>query len=153
MGPNLFKNADLNILITSAGRRVSLVRAFQKELKSRLPGAKVFAADAAPEISAACQVADASFQVPRVTDSTYTSTLIEKCRKAGITLIIPTIDTELVVLARHKETFLNAGITPLVSDEAFISKCRNKRIIHEFFTEHGIPVAREYSRTDYELPL
>ena len=153
MWPNLFMKADLNILITSAGRRVSLVRAFQKELKSRLPGALVYGADAAPEISAACQVADSYFQVPRVTDNTYIPTLIDKCREAGITLIIPTIDTELVVLARNKETLLNAGITPLVSDEAFISKCRNKRIIHEFFTEHGIPVAREYSRTDYELPL
>lgn len=143
----------MNILITSAGRRVSLVRAFQKELKSRLPEALVFAADAAPEISAACQVADGSFKVPRVTDKSYISTLIDKCQEARITLIIPTIDTELVVLARHKETFLQAGIIPLVSDEDFISKCRNKRIIHQFFTEHGIPVAREYSKTDYELPL
>jgi carbamoyl-phosphate synthase large subunit len=33
----------MNILISSAGRRVSLVRAFQKELKKYNPKAKVFA--------------------------------------------------------------------------------------------------------------
>ncbi len=43
----------MNILISSAGRRVSLVRAFQKELKTLYPNAKVYAADAKPVLSAA----------------------------------------------------------------------------------------------------
>lgn len=143
----------MNILITSAGRRVSLVKAFQKELKSRFPHAKIYAADAVPSISAACQAADGYFQAPRVTDKDYSSFLIEKCLELGIKLIVPTIDTELQVLADNREVFSRAGITALVCDESFISKCRNKRKTHKFFTDYGIQVAQEYSKKDYKLPL
>ena len=47
-----------NILITSAGRRVSLVRFFQKELKSFFTDAKVFTTDLNPNYAAACQISD-----------------------------------------------------------------------------------------------
>jgi len=129
------------------------MRAFKKELETQLPGSKVYAADAAPGISAACMAADGSFETPRVTDASYPSFLIEKCRALKIKLIIPTIDTELQILAENKDSFVKAGITPVVSDESFISKCRNKRIIHQFFSDRGIQVAREYAKTDYQLPL
>ena len=61
----------MNILITSAGRRVSLVRAFQKELVKVFPEAKVFASDADPILSAPCHVADQYFNVPRLDDNQY----------------------------------------------------------------------------------
>ncbi|HBK83900.1 MAG TPA: carbamoyl phosphate synthase large subunit, partial [Flavobacterium sp.] len=44
-----------NILITSAGQRVSLVRAFQNELKTQFPHAKVYTVDLNPSLSPACQ--------------------------------------------------------------------------------------------------
>ena len=53
----------MNILITSAGQRVSLVRAFQKELKTLYPDKKVFTTDLFPELSAACNVSDKYFKV------------------------------------------------------------------------------------------
>ena len=71
----------MNILITSAGQRVSLVRAFQKELKTAYPGKKVFTTDMFPELSAACNVSDGYFKVQRVTDPDYIEQLIELCRK------------------------------------------------------------------------
>ena len=143
----------MNILITSAGRRVSLVKAFQKELKARFPHSMVFAADSSPELSAACHVADGSIKVPRVTDEQYVSYLIDTCREMEIRMIIPTIDTELEILASNREAFFEADIHLLVSDVAFISKCRNKRLIHDFFVSNGIHVAREYEKTAYNLPL
>jgi carbamoyl-phosphate synthase large subunit len=143
----------MNILITSIGRRVSLLRAFQKELKARFPESIVFAADAAPQLSAACQVAEASLRVPLVSDKNYIPFLLQKCRELDIRIIIPTIDTELEVLAKNLNIFEDAGILPIVSGYNFISKCRNKRVIHLFFEQHGIDVAREFSKTDYKLPL
>lgn len=143
----------MNVLISSIGRRVSLLRAFQKELKLIFPDATVYAADAQPELSAACQIADASFKVPLLEDPGYISYLVEKCLEYRIKLIIPTIDTELLMLATHKQRFLDAGITPVIADTEFVRVCRDKRLIHTFFEKRGIRVAREYAKNNYQLPL
>ena len=143
----------MNTLITSAGRRVSLVRAFQAELKKIDASAKIIAADAKPEISAACHMADTSFELPRVDATNYVQTLIDNCLKHEIKLIIPTIDTELMVLAKNKELLEHKGIAVVISSTEFIEKCRDKRVIHQFFESNDIPVAKEYSKESYPLPL
>ncbi|SDR77027.1 ATP-grasp domain-containing protein [Winogradskyella sediminis] len=143
----------MNILITSAGRRVSLVRSFQKELKTIFPHGKVFAADASPILSAACQIADGFFKVARLDDPNYIEDLIGFCKLHDIKLVIPTIDTELLELAKNKEIFTQEGIEVVISSTDFVSKCRNKRVIHEFFIEHNVNVAKEYAKDNYELPL
>lgn len=142
-----------NILITSAGRRVSLIKSFQKELKTVYPNAKVFASDSEPILSAGCHVADAYFEVPRLEKSYYIEELSKICKDNAISLIIPTIDTELVELARCRSYFKKLGITILISSTSFIKKCRNKRVIHDFFLSNGIAIAKEYSKTTYQLPL
>lgn len=143
----------MNILITSAGRRVSLVRSFQKELKKSHITGKIYATDSKPMLSAACQVADGYFGAPKLDDANYINVLIDLCKSHHISLIIPTIDTELIELAKNKKRFEERGITVVISSEEFISKCRDKRQIHSFFEEHNIKVAKEYSKDDYKLPL
>lgn len=143
----------MNILITSAGRRVSLVRVFQKELKKTYPEAKVYSSDSDPMLSAACQVADGYFEVPRLDEFFYMDSLINICKESNISLIIPTIDTELFQLAKHKSRFENNGIFILLSSIGFIEKCRDKRKIHKFFESKGITIAKEYSKDSYKLPL
>lgn len=143
----------MNILITSAGRRVSLVRAFQKELKAIFPEGKVMTTDNNAKLSAACHVADKAFDIPRVCAKNYIECLIDICKANNITLVIPTIDTELKVLANKKAELLKHGITAIVPAESFVDLCRDKRAIHTFFEDNGIAVAKEYSKYDYKLPL
>ncbi|MEO9890985.1 ATP-grasp domain-containing protein [Aurantibacter sp.] len=143
----------MNILITSAGRRVSLLRAFQKELKKINPKSQVFASDMNPSLSAACQTADAYFEVPRLSDPTYIDVLIDLCKKNGIGLIIPTIDTELAILAKNKELLAANNIQAVIASTDFIGKCRDKRVIHDFFESKGIAIAKEYSKDNFELPM
>lgn len=143
----------MNILITSAGRRVSLVRSFKKELKNIYPKGKVFATDASPVLSAACQVADGFFKVARLDDPNYIDDLIGFCKTYNIKLVIPTIDTELLELAKNKERFQSEGIIVVISSVDFVSKCRDKRVIHEFFKNHNVNVANEYAKDNYKLPL
>ena len=95
-----------NILITSAGRRVQLVRAFQSELKKIYPTSKVFTAEVNPEWSSACRISDSYFTIPRVDNNNYVNSIIELCIKNNIKVVIPTIDTELLVLSKSKELFL-----------------------------------------------
>ncbi|MDN3493734.1 ATP-grasp domain-containing protein [Winogradskyella bathintestinalis] len=143
----------MNILITSAGRRVSLVRSFQKEIKKTSINGKVFASDANPMLSAACQIADEYFEVPKLNDANYINVLLDICKTNNISLIIPTIDTELLDLAKHKSQFNSEGIEIAISSVDFVSQCRDKRAIHRFFEAHNVNVAKEYSKSNFELPL
>lgn len=143
----------MNILITSAGRRVSLLQAFQKELEKSVKDGKVFAADANPILSAACHIADGYFEVPRLDDKSYIESILQECIQRDIKLIVPTIDHELLLLAEHKQLFADKGITVLVSDPDLIRKCRNKKLTQEFFESKNIPVPKEFKKDDYRLPL
>lgn len=143
----------MNILITSAGQRVSLVRAFQKQLKSVFPEGKVFTTDMQPKLSAACNVSDGYFQVKRVTDPAYMEELKDCCLANGIKMVVPTIDTELLVLSRHKTEFASAGIHLIVCDEDFTGKCRDKRQINNFFTNAGIEIPGSIDKNDPVFPL
>ena len=91
-----------NILITSAGQRVALVRGFQETLKRFFPEAKVFTTDMNPRLAPAAYVSDGCFEVLRVTDPNYIQQILKLCKDNEIGMIIPTIDTELLVLAENK---------------------------------------------------
>lgn len=143
----------MNILITSAGRRVSLVEAFQKELKSLVPEGMVMTTDFNINLSAACHVSDKAFQLPLISDTNYLNSLLDICLDNNIKIIIPTIDTELLLLAENQNLFLKNDITPIVSSKDFISICRDKRQMSSFFVDNNISVAKEYSKYDYKLPL
>ena len=110
------------ILILSAGRRVSLVRAFRAAADER----RVLAADMAPRMSAACHVADAAFMLPHCLDREYPDALEALCREQQVALVVPTIDTELAGLAALRERFAAFGCTLVVSDSDFVAACRDK---------------------------
>jgi carbamoyl-phosphate synthase large subunit len=143
----------MNILITSAGQRVSLVRAFQQELQKVHPGKKVFATDMCPQLSAACHTADQYFQVRKVTDGGYMDELLDLCRNNDIKMIVPTIDTELLALAQHKETFEQQGIHVIVSSPAFVEICRDKRKSNAFFQQRGIAIPAAIDKHSPRFPL
>ena len=94
-----------NVLITSAGKRVSLTRKFREELKAICDGGKVFTVDTNPQMAPACVLSDGCFKVPRCTSESYIQALLSICRDNNIGLIIPTIDTELAILSENKEDF------------------------------------------------
>ncbi|RZJ66065.1 MAG: ATP-grasp domain-containing protein [Flavobacterium sp.] len=142
-----------NILITSAGRRVSLVRFFQDELLKSFPLAKVFTSDANPAYSAACRISDGAFRVPRVTEPDYIAQLLQLAIENDIRVIIPTIDTELLVLSESIELFAMNNIAVVVSSPELVSIFRDKRKTHAFFASHEIGVAREYEKGKHEIPL
>ncbi len=142
-----------NILITSAGRRVSLVKAFQKELKVLKNKAKVFCTDMRPHLSSACIVADGSFSVPRVTAKNYINELFDICMGNEIRVVIPTIDTELKILAANKRKFSENNIELVISDLDFVEKCRDKRLVHAFFDEIKFDRAKEFHRNEIVYPV
>jgi len=143
----------LNILITSAGRRVSLLNAFRSELIKIFPDGKMLASDLNPDLAPACHVADQSFKVPKLSDDHYIPELLQICLDNSVKLIIPTIDTELLLLAENAALFSDNGVHVLISSVEFMKTCRNKRDVHEFFELNDINVAEEFMKHDFKLPM
>lgn len=142
----------MNVLITSAGRRVALVRAFQQELRSVYPGALVFAADMEPKLSAACQEADRHFLAPPVKDSGYADFLLSICKQHEVSIVVPTIDTELMALALARKTFATEGVHIIVSDVDFIRDCRDKRRTASLFRDKGIETPQLFDKSAPSFP-
>lgn len=142
-----------NILITSAGQRVSLVKAFQKEVKKLDINNKVYTVDLNPTLAPACHVSDGFRVVESVTDENYIHNIIEICNELDIRIIIPTIDTELQLLAENKTIFLREGIIPIVSSISLVQACRDKRIINDFFSNHKIDIPRNLDKNNLNFPL
>ena len=143
----------MNIIITSAGQRVSLIKSFQFELKKIFPESKVFTTDLNPALAPACHISDGYFQVPKVTAESYIDDLIKVCINNDINLIIPTIDTELLTLSNNEQKFKLNNIFPLVSDYEFIQKCRDKRLTNQLFEENNIEVPTQYTLNNLEFPV
>jgi carbamoyl-phosphate synthase large subunit len=142
-----------NVLILSAGRRVALVRAFQVELKKKFPSSKVYTAEANPEWSSACRVSDEFFTIPRVDNENYINSILELCIKKEIKIVIPTIDTELLVLSDSKELFLLNNIQIVISDFDLISKCRDKRQTNILFKDLKINIPSAIDKKNPSFPL
>ena len=68
---------NTNILITSAGKRVTLTQQFRETLKRFYPEAKIFTTDMNPGMAPAGIVSDGCFAVPRVTAADYICNLLK----------------------------------------------------------------------------
>lgn len=144
---------NTNILITSAGKRVTLTKQFQETLKRFLPEAKVFTTEMNPSMAPAGIVSDGCISVPRVTAPDYIEKLLTICKEKEIRIIVPTIDTELLVLAENIKLFQENGIEPMVSELSFIQACRDKRNTGAFLNQHGIRVPNPIDKYHPTFPL
>lgn len=142
-----------NILITSAGQRVSLVRAFKKELHAFDEQAKVYTVDMNPILAPACHISDSYRKIVGVTEKEYIPQLLEISKEWNVGMIIPTIDTELLALSANKSLFKENGIIPIISSEEFVKICRDKRIIYQFFIQKGISTPQIMNKKNPTFPL
>lgn len=142
-----------NVLITSAGKRVVLTKIFQHTIRNLNTDGKVFTADMNPEMAPACIISDGYYIVPRCTDNAYVDRLLELCRLLNVGIIVPTIDTELLVLASNKNRFDEAGVFLAVSDLAFIKICRDKRLTEKYFSDKDIAVPKAVDKFHPVFPM
>jgi carbamoyl-phosphate synthase large subunit len=143
----------MNILITSAGQRVSLVNAFKVELKKVFPTGLVMTTDLNPPLSPACRISDKYFKVLPVNHKDYIQNLKSLCLDNRIKVVVPTIDTELQILADSKKEFLESGINIVVSEKEFVSQCRDKRLSNKFFLSKNIDIPEQFSPEHYKFPV
>lgn len=142
-----------NVLITSAGKRVVLVKIFQKTLRNLGYNAKVYTTDMKPGMAPAGIESDGCFPVPKCTDERFIYEILKLCRIYNIGVIIPTIDPELIVLSENRNLFDEIGVELMLSDPEFIRICRDKRKTGSFFSERGIQVPKLLDKYHPVFPM
>ena len=134
----------MNVLISSAGRRVALLRLFRRTLADLGLTGRVLAADMSA-LSAAFHEADEGFVVPRCTSEEFVPEMLELCRRHRVGLVIPTIDPELAVYAAHRDEFAEIGTTVAVSTPEVVAIGGDKQATHQWLTANGLPAVAQGS--------
>lgn len=135
--------SSINILLLSAGRRVELIESFKEAAKRLKIESKIVVADIS-NTAPAIYFADKSYIIPKIGEEGYLDSIINICNKESIKLIIPTIDTELLILSQNKVTIENqTNAKVLISNENVINICRNKICTQRFFEKNGFGVPKQ----------
>jgi carbamoyl-phosphate synthase large subunit len=107
------------------------------------------ATDRSP-LSSAGFLADEFRLVPSVTDPTFVDALAALVDRYEVDVIVPTIDTELAVLAAARDRLAVVGADVLISDPDTIELCADKRSSSRWLAENGFPVPRQYPPDELE---
>ena len=132
---------SLNVLIASAGRRVFLVKTFAEAVHKR--GGIVVAADI-DRLAPALYIADRAVRVPPVQDKAYIEILLEIVNQYHISLLVPTIDPELLKLAENRKRFAQYGCMALVSSPDLVRITRDKWLMITQFSAMGFDVPKTW---------
>lgn len=125
----------MKILFTSVGRRVELIQAFKNAAKNLKVNLEIYGADIT-DSAPALYFCDHTVIVPKIKDGNYIPTLIKICKEEKIDALIPTIDTDLLLLSQHKNDFGNTIV--VISDEDKVAICRDKRYTADYFNSLGL---------------
>lgn len=139
---------EFHILFTGVGRRVELIQAFHQAalhlgIKLKLYGADM--AGTAPALT----FCDYTRKVCGMRDENYIPQLLDICAADYIDLLIPTIDTDLLILSKNTERFEKIGTKVLISKPDKIAICRDKNCTADFFESCGLKAPR--TGNDYQL--
>jgi carbamoyl-phosphate synthase large subunit len=93
--------------------------------------------------TAAMHAADSSYVVPDCRSLDFVPALLDICRREHVTLVVPTIDTELPVLSQAAQEFAANGTVVAVSGENTIKIAGNKIDTHRWLTSEGFPTVRQ----------
>lgn len=134
----------LNILFTSSGRRVSLIKHFRDTLNAMGIEGTIITTDYKANAPTAF-ISDYHEIAPRVVDEKeYTKFIKGLVLKYKVDLIIPLIDTELRLMSLIKGEIQELGATILVSSPEIIDISNDKRITYEFFKANNIRTSEVY---------
>lgn len=137
---------EYHVLFTGVGRRVELIQAFRQAALYLGIDIKLYGADMV-ESAPALAFCDFTRIVCGMKEAGYIPQLIDICKADHIDMLIPTIDTDLLILSENKERFERIGTRVLISESDKIAVCRDKKNTAIFFESCGLktpPVVNDY---------
>lgn len=148
-----------SILFSSVGRRAQLIDCFRRSLRALDLDGSIIGIDSSRSAPAAYLV-DRFIRVPRCDSSDFLEATLEICRKYEISLLVPTIDTELPFYASHREHFSAVGTTVAISTPETVGICVDKKQSNRWLLKNGFPTVRQGTAadvlsqpSDWEFPL
>jgi carbamoyl-phosphate synthase large subunit len=118
--------SDFPILLSSAGRRVALLRLLRADAQAAGLRPRLIATDLRPEFSAACAEADLALPMPPATHAEFAPALAAACAAHGVRLLVPTIDPELAPIAAIAPALRQAGTAVNISSATAVAVARDK---------------------------
>ena len=135
------------VLLSSAGRRVELLRGFRRALDDLGLDGRVMAVDRS-WYSSAFHDADEAALVPACDDPGFVPAVTELCEKHAVDLVVPTIDPELPVYAAARDRLAAAGATVAISSPEAVALAADKRATHRWLVAHGLPTVAQGTVAD-----
>lgn len=123
-----------SILFTGVGRRIELLQAFRNAALVLNKDLKIFGADIAGT-APSLVYCDYVRRIVAMKDLRYIDNLLQICTDDKIDLLIPTIDTDLLLLSENKEKFEAVGTKVMISAPEKIRICRDKNNTSQFFVD------------------
>lgn len=134
---------EYHILFTGVGRRVELIQAFRQAALRIGMNLKIYGADMT-DTAPALVYCDFIKIICGMKDENYIPQLLEICTKDEIDLLIPTIDTDLLILSKNKVLFEEIDTKVMISSPEMIGICRDKRFTSDFFESCGVLAPHTY---------
>lgn len=131
----------INVLFTSVGRRVELVRVFKDAYRSLGLDGNIIGTDI-DNLAPALHQVDRQYMVPRTDSPDFANTIIKICQKEEVDLVFPLTDYDIPVLAKHKREIKAAGATPVVLEPEQAAITGDKLLTNRFFEDMGVLTGR-----------
>jgi carbamoyl-phosphate synthase large subunit len=134
----------MNVLFTCAGRRNYLLEYFKEAMGGQ---GTVIAADMSPT-APAMALADVARVVSDVYAEGYVDQILQICLEEKVDLLISLNDLELPVLSPYRQSFEEAGIRLLISEQKVIDICFDKYRTVQFCEELNLGTPLTYLNLD-----
>lgn len=134
---------SINILFTSVGRRVELLRAFRAAYRDLRLAGNIVALDASPT-APGLQFADRSHVVPRLDETEFIPALKKIIQDEQVAAVFPLIDPDVSLLAAHKRELESGGTRLAVVEPAAADITGDKLLTQQFFHNVGLPTPRTW---------
>jgi carbamoyl-phosphate synthase large subunit len=127
-----------SVLLTCAGQRVDIVRAFRDALARRGEGGRVIVSDLDP-LSPSLMSADLVVDLPAVDDPGYGAAVAEVVAMHDVGAVLPLTDLDPVVLAGAAPLVRDAGGRVFLPTPEVAGACQDKWLCHEMLEAAGLP--------------
>lgn len=145
---------EIRILFTGTGRRVELLQAFRNAALCLNVNLKIYGADMSGT-APALAYCNYTRKICAMKEAAYIPQLLEICKADKIDLVIPTIDTDLLVLSQNADKFEAIGTKVLISSPDMIALCRDKNYTSDFFESCALKAPKpvnDYLKYNGEYP-
>lgn len=125
----------MKILFTSVGRRVELIQMFKNAANKLNVNLEIYGTDIT-KLAPALAFCDHAVITPKIKDNVYIPVLKKICEEEEIDALVPTIDTDLMILVQYRNDFGKTRV--IISKPEKIAVCRDKRYTSDYFEVIGL---------------